>query len=211
MSDAVAGEQLGEGAVLDVAEAVVGHQPLRHDPVLSVEGERALEEAGHRRGSLVVVELDEGEPGMVVDDRVREVVADPCPDTPAAQGLGAIAGDAVAWPQEARVAAGVHVQQVAGAGPLVAVGWLLDRPRRSRDLGPLEHLPDGQVREAGRAGDQARPPTRLASAGADRLGELGGELPRRAMRPARAVKQARQAAASLLAALQPAMPPAMRR
>src|SRR5262249_53470130 len=33
-----------------------------------------------------------------------------------------VAGDAVAGPLEAGVLAGVHVQQVAGAGPLVAVG-----------------------------------------------------------------------------------------
>ena len=71
------GEQLAQRAVLDVAEAVVGHQPLRDDPVLGEEGERPLDEAGDRRGFLVVVELDVGEPGVVVDDRVREVVADP--------------------------------------------------------------------------------------------------------------------------------------
>ncbi len=77
MADAVAGEQLAQRAVLDVAEAVVGHQPLRDDPVLGEEGERPLDEAGDGRGFLVVVQLDVGEPGVVVDDRVRVVVADP--------------------------------------------------------------------------------------------------------------------------------------
>ncbi len=58
---------------------------------------------------------------MVVDDRVREVVAD--------QRLGmrrplparrAIAGDGVAGPLEAGVAADVHVEQIARTGPLVS-------------------------------------------------------------------------------------------
>jgi hypothetical protein len=41
------------------------------------EGECSLDEAGNGGRPLVVVELDIGEPGVVVDDRVREVVADP--------------------------------------------------------------------------------------------------------------------------------------
>jgi hypothetical protein len=39
---------------------------------------RPLDEAGDGCCLLVSVELDEGEPGVVVDDRVRVVVADPC-------------------------------------------------------------------------------------------------------------------------------------
>ena len=57
------------------------------------EGERALDEAGDRRCLAVVVELDEGEPRVVVDDRVRVVVADPgLRPHPVAAGLRAIAG-----------------------------------------------------------------------------------------------------------------------
>jgi hypothetical protein len=41
--DPFAGEQLAEGPVLDVAEAVVGHQPFDGDPVRGVEGEGVLE------------------------------------------------------------------------------------------------------------------------------------------------------------------------
>jgi hypothetical protein len=78
MSDPVAGEQLAERAILDVAEAVVGHQPLRDDPMLGEEGKRPLDEAGHGRRSLVVVELDIRQPRVVVDERVRVVVADSC-------------------------------------------------------------------------------------------------------------------------------------
>src|SRR4029450_11032946 len=101
--------------------------PLRDDPVFGEEGERAFDEAGHRQRLLVVMELDVGEPGMVVDDRVREVITDPRPDPAPAQALRAVAGDAVPRPQEARIAADVHVQQITGTGPLVAVGWLLER------------------------------------------------------------------------------------
>ena len=75
MLDAAHREQLGEGSVLDLAEGVVGHEPPGHDPMPSKDGERALDEAGHGRRLLVLVELDVGEPRVVVDDRVRIVVA----------------------------------------------------------------------------------------------------------------------------------------
>jgi hypothetical protein len=81
VTDAVAGEQLAQRAVLDVAEAVVGHQPPGDYAVLGEVRERALDKAGDGRCLLVVVELGIGEPRVVVDDRVRVVVADP--------GLGA--------------------------------------------------------------------------------------------------------------------------
>src|ERR1051326_2729817 len=114
-------------------------------------------------------------------------------------------------PQEARVAAGVHVQQIARTGPLVPVRRLLADTRRTRDPLPLEHFPNGRVREARGAGDQPRSPTRLASTGTDRLLELGRQLSRRAMRTTRPIEQTRQAAPRLLTRLQPAMPPAMGR
>ena len=38
-----------------------------------VEGERPLEERGDGGGALVLVDLDVGEPAVVVDDRVGEV------------------------------------------------------------------------------------------------------------------------------------------
>jgi len=77
VTDAAAGEQLAERAVADVAEAVVCHQPLWMDAVALEEGEGAFDEAGDGLGLVVVVELDVGEPRVVVDDRVRDVVADP--------------------------------------------------------------------------------------------------------------------------------------
>src|SRR5207248_4621151 len=106
VADAAAGEQLTQRAVLDVAEAIVGHQPLAGDAVALEEGERPLDERGHSLGPFVVVELDIGEPGLVVDGRVREVVADPRLGThPVARSLRTVAGNAISGPQEARVAA----------------------------------------------------------------------------------------------------------
>jgi hypothetical protein len=61
MADAVASEQLAQGAVLDVAEGVVGQQSFGDDAVVGEAGERAFDEAGHGCGCLVVVELDVGE------------------------------------------------------------------------------------------------------------------------------------------------------
>src|SRR5439155_22612313 len=61
------------------------------------------------------------------------------------------------------------------------------------------------------AGDQAWPPAGLASAVADRFGELGRELAWRAVRPARAVKQTRQRRTRLLSGRAPPVPPAVSR
>jgi hypothetical protein len=143
VADPLAGEQLAQRAVLDVGEGVVAHQPSRADAVALVEGERSLDEAGHGRGPLVAVELDVGEARVVVDDRVREVVADePLRVQRLAPARGAISGDGMAGTLEAGVAADVDVQQVAGARPLVAVGRLPRRAFRPGDPRPLEHLPD---------------------------------------------------------------------
>src|SRR5438045_2030020 len=113
----------------------------------------------------------------------------------------------MAGPQETRVAAGVHVQQVARARPLVAVGRLLLRSRSAREAGPLEHLPHRRVGEARRAGDQARTPAGLAPAVTDPLLELARQQPRRAMWSARAVEERTR----LAAAVEPTVPPTMSR
>ncbi len=63
----VGGEELAESTVLDVVEVVVGHQPLRDDPVAGEDGESAFDEAGHGLRSLVVVELDVGEQRVALD------------------------------------------------------------------------------------------------------------------------------------------------
>src|SRR4051794_1102016 len=50
-------QQLAQRAVVDVAERVVGHQPLRDDAVVEQPVQRAAGEGGHGRGLLVVVDL----------------------------------------------------------------------------------------------------------------------------------------------------------
>jgi hypothetical protein len=62
------------------------------------------------------MDLRVGQARVVVDDRVQVVDA----VATSAVLAGAVAGDAVAGPLEARLLADVHVQQIAGARPLVA-------------------------------------------------------------------------------------------
>jgi hypothetical protein len=208
MPDAAVGEQLSQRAVLDVGEGVVGHQSPRRDAVAFEVGERPLDEAGHRLRGLVVVALDESQPRMVVGDRVDAVVADPCFRAhPPAGALRAVTGDPVAGPPETRIARDVHMQQITGAGPLVPIRRLGHRSWPARQPVAAKDLPDRRVGEAGHPRDQPWPPTGLTSAGADRLLPLGRQKPRRASRPARAVKQRLHSAATV----QPAMPPPMRR
>ena len=210
VADAAAGEELAQRAVLHVAEGVVGHEPLGRDFPRGEEGERPLDEGGHRRGPLVRMELDVGQARVVVDDRVRVVVADArFRPHPVARALRAVARDGVPGPREARRAGDVHVQEVARAGPLVAVGGLLQRPRRPRDPRPAQHLPDGRVGEAGRGRNEPRSPACRLAAGADALLELGSELARAAARPTRAIDKTGEAHARL-SRLAPAVPPAMR-
>jgi hypothetical protein len=120
---------------------------------------------------------------VVVDDRVRVVVADAGRGVhPVPLALGAIAGCAVPGPAEARVAADVHVQQIAGAGPLVTIGLPARRARPTRDTVAEEHLPDRLMRMPGRARDQPRPPTRRLADGADPRLDVGAQTTRLAMR-----------------------------
>jgi hypothetical protein len=122
MADAVRGEQVAQRAVLDVAEGVVGHHPRGGDAMGGEERQGAFEEAGDGGGAFVVMQFDVGQPRVVVDDRVGVVVADAGVGMhPVAVALRAIAGGAVPGPTEARVAADVHVQQIARTRPLVAV------------------------------------------------------------------------------------------
>src|SRR4029450_11990466 len=100
-----------------------------------------------------------GEPGVVIDDRVAVVVADPGPGAhPIAGALRAIAGHPVPGALKARVARRVHVQEIPGAGPLVADHLLAGGPRRPREPVSGEGAVDGRVGMAGLAGDQPRPP-----------------------------------------------------
>jgi len=55
--DVVAGEQLAQATVVDVAPGVVGLQSLGVDALCGVERERAFNEGGDGRGFLVAVDL----------------------------------------------------------------------------------------------------------------------------------------------------------
>ena len=59
-----------------VRPGIVGEHASDDDPVLGEEGERSLEEADDRKRALVCVDLAVGEPRVVVDDGMHEVVAD---------------------------------------------------------------------------------------------------------------------------------------
>ena len=76
--------------LLPVDESVVGHHRLgRLETELGEEGEGPLERANVRVGVLAWMQLDVGDPRVVVDDAVQVVVADST-----VQILGrAIAGD----------------------------------------------------------------------------------------------------------------------
>src|SRR5258708_8025429 len=116
-----------------------------------VVGESALDEAGHGRCFLVAMELGVAEPGVVVDERVHPLVADPHPFLGAA--AVAITGNGMTGPAEPDEAFGVDVEQITWAWPLVAA-WLLARLLRP----PWDPCPSARPR------DRRMPMTRLAGA-----------------------------------------------
>ena len=59
-----------------VAAAVVGQHALDGDTVLGEPGDRVLEDLGRGLLGFVVVGLDVGNPGVVIDDRVQVAGAD---------------------------------------------------------------------------------------------------------------------------------------
>ena len=131
-----------------VAGAVVGHHPLDLDPVAAEEGEGAAQEAGGGRAFLVVEHLDVGEPGRVVDGDVHELPADP------ARLRAPVAVDAVAGPADPAELLDVDVDELAGPGPLVAVGRLVRlQPRQLSEPVPGQYGADGRERHPQRLGD----------------------------------------------------------
>src|SRR6185295_10975461 len=122
----------------------------------------AAGEVGHRLRPLVVMDLCVSEPGAVIDDGVDELPAGP------AGAVGAPAGHGVAGLDKARVALGVDVQEVAGAGPLVAANRPPRLPWPTRAATATQRPVDRCVGDAHLRGDQARtpagPPAHLAAA-----------------------------------------------
>src|SRR5581483_4610512 len=181
-------EQTGELPRARVGPGVVGHQPPDLDPLVREEPKRALGEGDHGLGILGVEDLRVGEPRVVVDDRVRVLLAG------SPRLAGAVAGDRVAGAIEARVALRVHVQQIPRARPLVAVWRLAGRLGQPRASVPLQGAVNGRVRVADRAGDQPRPPAGVRADLADPLLLRSGQLVGAAVGAARAVVQATERA-----------------
>src|SRR5271167_4400827 len=93
---------------------------------------------------------------------------------------------------KARVSSGVHVQQIARTGPLVAAGSITRRSRAPRETMAVQHLPDRRVWMTGRASDQSWPPAGALPCFADPV--LGAEVqqPRRATGTAGTISRPRQ-------------------
>jgi hypothetical protein len=176
---------------VDVGERVVGHHALGDDSVGEEPVQRAAGEGGDGGGSLVVVDLRVGQAAAVVDDRVHVLEAHP------PRALGAVTGQRVAGRLELPEALDVHVQQLAGARPLVAN----DR-RPGAGLGPraasaAQHPMHRRVRPTDLDGQASRAPPGPAAQLADPP-LLVGRHPRRArLRATRALGQARQRRALL--------------
>src|SRR3954466_15114086 len=99
---------------------------------------------------------------------------------------------AMARPLETRVAGRVHVNQVARAGPLVAVGRLALRTLLPRTAMALERLRNRRVRMPELACEQARTPAGASSGCADPLLLGQRERARAAERTTRAIVQTSQ-------------------
>jgi hypothetical protein len=111
VSGLIVGEDRGEAVGAAVDECVVGHDRLRRVAAeLGEEAQGPLERVCVRIGVLARVQLDVGDPTVVVDHAVEVVVADP-----AVEVLGrAVAAHAVAGDAEAGELLDVHVQERAG-------------------------------------------------------------------------------------------------
>jgi len=107
VADAVASEQLGERLVFGVGKGVVCHQAFRMDPVRLEEDERSLNKEKDRVCTLVLMQLAVGKSGVIIDDRVHELV----PGTQARLASASVAdpGHCVTGPCEAGEALRVHV------------------------------------------------------------------------------------------------------
>jgi len=106
VGDPVAGEQLLEVAAAPVNHCVVGHDCLwRFEAKLGEEAKRTLERARVGVGVFAWVELDVGDPAVVVDHAVEMVVA----DAAASVVVDAAAGRAVSRHPETAEFLDVHV------------------------------------------------------------------------------------------------------
>jgi hypothetical protein len=157
---------------------------------------------------LVWLQLDVGQPRVVVDDAVQEVETDAAVELarhPLSAGL-AVAGD-----REPRQLLDVDVQQRTRTRPLVAAERLALAARPARETIAVQHLPDRRSRPANDSRQAARPEVRLAPRAHDRVFLRRRQPARLAMRATRTIDPpARRSSVGQSNALAP-MPPAMRR
>ena len=196
-------QQFVESAVLGVGPGIVGQQALGDDPALEEPVQGAFGECGDRGGTFVVMDLGVGQPGTVVDDHVDVLPAG------AGRVAGAVAGDGVAGYLKARVAFGIHVQQLARARPLIALHRVPGRAGTARAAASSQRPRHGRVRNVDLARDQTRaPPGPLADL-ADAVVIGHREHRRAAVRPRRAILQTGQRPPLLVAGRAPARHPAV--
>src|SRR5256885_4430296 len=181
-------EDLAEPIGLRVDEGVIGHDSLRHSaPNLGEPAQRALERLSVGVGRLAGMQLDVGQPRVVVDHAMQEVVSDSAIEVL----RGPVAGHAVTGLAKAPDLLDVHVQQRSRSRPLIATIGLSPGLGTAREAMTVQNLPDRRARPLHYAREPAWPEVGLASSAEDRL--LFGErqTPRLAMRPARAIQQRR--------------------
>src|SRR3954471_6158303 len=110
-------------------------------------------------------------------------------------------------PAKTRIAADVHVQQIARPRPFVAVRRAPLGRRAAREPMTAQHLPDRLMRLPRCPRDQSRPPARRLAHRADPRRELLTDPARLVMRAARAILKPSTARALDRRRIQPAMPP----
>jgi len=118
MGDLFGSEQLPQCFVAPVSPRAVGHQSHRRDSLRLKPGECSPGERGDGVRLLIIEELSVGQPGMIVNDCVKVVVAEP--SGPIFGGSPPVTSDAVAGPAEPGIPLDIHVQQVPWAWPLIA-------------------------------------------------------------------------------------------
>ena len=142
--------------------------------MLAVEALAGGEEGERGVGCLVGVDASEAEPGGVVD-RGEDVL----PAGLALRTLAAVAGDAVAGPDDPPELLDVDVQQLTGALALVADDRLTRHARhQARAAVPAQDRVHGRGGEAERPAERVRAQTQLGAGTQHRLLDRGRRLPR---------------------------------
>src|SRR5262250_2059890 len=141
LAHAVALAERGED-VTAVGEGVVGHESAHPNAVAAKPAQGPPDERCGRGGVYVTQDFDIHEPRCIIDRHVDVVPADVPP------AVAAIAGNAMADPDDAAEFLDVDVQQIAGMRPLIAAhaDWWGQRGQASQPT-PLEQPRDGGASE----------------------------------------------------------------